>query len=713
MMVSWLTLSGNVGYAQERCATVPYQQRLSEKFQLPENEWQFEQWLHTKKVQRNAKRNHRIQSTYQIPVVIHIIHKGEAIGTGTNISNEQILSQLTVLNNDYQRLNADTVNTPTDFRAVAGSFNIEFVLAKQTPDGLPTSAIIRKAGTRTTWNPDLHDAELKALSYWPAEDYLNIWVCDLSGDYLGYAQFPVSNLPGLESYQSGLRTTDGVVFDYKAFGTNDVNPLFNLNAKYNKGRTATHEIGHFFGLRHTWGDNSLCTGTDYVDDTPNQKAATRTCPSTHPLSDDCTSAKMYQNFLDYTDDACMNLFTVGQVDRMTTILETAPRRASLLTSKALQEPELLDYDVAVTELLNIPIVSCASNVTPRVNITNTGKNTLHSITLRYQLDQHPPITRTFTDLEVASGDVITLSLDAFDVTEGKHQLYVIAEEPNGVVDVFEDNNDRILHFEVHSATEEIPLRKTFTNNEPLGNWTIINPTGGMNWAYHTIEDKPALRFNAYNNIQQGDESWLVSPILDMSQTTSPMVVFDLSYAYRQGADDIFKVMVFSACGSVLEEILFEEAGVTMANGRSSSIPWNPVLDSHWTTYTLSLRDYISTPNIRLAFIAKNHQGNNIYIRNVEFFVSEDKPQISTKYFSIYPNPTTEDFLKITLNLPDKQLAFVEVYNSFGQQVADLKIEHALNQTIHIDLPQAPSGIYYARVRTSSFTSRFQKVVIAR
>jgi gliding motility-associated-like protein len=192
--------------------------------------------------------------------------------------------------------------------------NIEFTLIE----------INRIKGSKPSWTIQDNE-ELKSLIYRAAEDYLNIWVCDLT-DYYGYAQFPLSTLPGIENSLTN-RLTDGVIISYKNFGSIDYGN-FDLDPAYNKGRTAVHEVGHFFGLRHLWGDAVGCGGTDYVIDTPSQSSQTSGCPI-HPQPD-CSTAKMFQNYMDFTDDACMNMFTKGQVDRMRIVLENSPRRASLL-----------------------------------------------------------------------------------------------------------------------------------------------------------------------------------------------------------------------------------------------------------------------------------------------------------------------------------------------------------------------------------------------
>ena len=143
---------------------------------------------------------------------------------------------------------------------------------------------------------------------------MNIWVCNLvDRGYLGYARFPESDLEGLET-SSTNRLTDGIVIHYKAFGSIDDGP-FSLDPSFNKGRTVTHETGHYMGLNHIWGDDDQCQGSDYVSDTPNQAGFTNGCPA-HPKIDNCGEVVMFQNFLDYSDDDCYTEFTPGQTQRM-------------------------------------------------------------------------------------------------------------------------------------------------------------------------------------------------------------------------------------------------------------------------------------------------------------------------------------------------------------------------------------------------------------
>lgn len=255
------------------------------------------------------------QSPIIIPVVVHIVYNNSV----QNISDEQVYSQIQVLNEDYSRLNSDKANTPKAFEGIAGNANITFKLAEVDPYGQSTTGITRTVTAVNKFYQDDDGVKFYAQgghNAWNTRRFLNIWVCNIWTRYngadeelLGYAQFPS------DFYTSP--NTDGVVINYKAFGRDG-----SAVAPYNKGRTATHEIGHWLNLRHIWGDDGYvgchCDGSDEVDDTPNQSVATGGCPS-FPLTDCCTMSSpgvMFMNYMDYSDDACLNMFTKGQVERM-------------------------------------------------------------------------------------------------------------------------------------------------------------------------------------------------------------------------------------------------------------------------------------------------------------------------------------------------------------------------------------------------------------
>ena len=310
-------------YAQEvsHCGEEQGRKEDLKSGRVSETDRQFEEWINSSEIRRKQV---VIEGTIRLPVVIHVIHNGEQVGTGTNISQAQILSQLQALNLDFSALNPDLANVPEDFRKISGSLPVIFELAATDPDGNPSNGIVRVQGTKTSYLRAEHPL-VKALSYWPAEKYINIWVCNIT-DYYGYTQFPISELPGIENAVTN-RLTDGILVNYRTFGSTAFGN-FNLIPTLNKGRILTHEMGHYFGLRHIWGDVLDCSGTDYVDDTPKQSSDTMGCPA-GPIQD-CEGTRMYQNYMDYTADACMGLFTRQQAERMLIVLTNSPRRVTLI-----------------------------------------------------------------------------------------------------------------------------------------------------------------------------------------------------------------------------------------------------------------------------------------------------------------------------------------------------------------------------------------------
>jgi len=312
----------------QKCATA----QLDSIHNIRHPEWKasrarMEQKLqdHIRSQKINPQRTSGTAAIYTIPVVVHVIHNTSSgeIG-GKNIPTQQILDQIAVLNEDYRRTNADTINTPSIYKSVAADVQIEFCLAVRDPSGDPTNGIRRVYNIQPSY--DAYDSAdeifLKGLSYWPSDQYLNIWVCDLEAGVLGFAQFPSDN-----SDNQGPATTDGVVIDFSTFGRNIA-----TSTKYNLGRTTTHEVGHWLDLIHIWGDASDCTGDDFCADVPSCSndfyAAKPSCLA--PMQ--CANTRMIQNYMDYSDDACMNMFSADQKARMQSAMAVSPRRIALQSS---------------------------------------------------------------------------------------------------------------------------------------------------------------------------------------------------------------------------------------------------------------------------------------------------------------------------------------------------------------------------------------------
>ncbi len=291
--------------AQRNCGTMDVLESQLEED--PKMEMKMEQIeAHFMNIENSGVRE--VNGVVNIPVVVHVIYNNST----ENISDAQVLSQIDVLNEDFRRTNSDADDTWSQ----ATDSEIEFCMATSDPFGNATTGIVRTSTSVSAFgtNDQMKFSSSGGADAWPTSDYLNIWVCDISGGILGYAQFP-----------GGAASTDGIVIDYQYFGT-----VGTASAPFDLGRTATHEVGHWLNLRHIWGDGS-CSVDDFVSDTPTSNAANYGCDVG---SSACGSVDMVQNYMDYSDDACMNLYTVGQRNRMRALFESGGYRSSLLNSSA-------------------------------------------------------------------------------------------------------------------------------------------------------------------------------------------------------------------------------------------------------------------------------------------------------------------------------------------------------------------------------------------
>lgn len=598
--------------AQQRCGTEEYQAVRQQNNPALEQRQRFEDWISKKLAAQQSgqqeQRNH--EATYKIPVVVHVIHNGEAVGTGTNISDAQIQSQINVMNKDFQRLNSDAASTPTEFLSVASSLDIEFILAKQDPFGAPTNGIQRAKGTQSTWTI-ADNATFKALSYWPAEDYFNIWVINIP-TFLGYAQLPVSNLPGLEDSPDD-RLTDGIIVHYTAFGSNyEGLGTFNLDSQFDKGRTATHEAGHFFGLRHIWGD-AFC-GTDYVDDTPLQTQETTGCP-THPQSTTCTipRVKMFQNYMDYSNDACMNIFTQGQIARMIVVLENSPRRFSLLNSEGANPPPVVSADLAILEVQNPTATFCGGTFTPTVLVKNIGTSIVTSAQIQLKINGVISQTKS-ASLTLATLDSATVNFDPVSQSTGSVLYEFDVLQVNGVADQLPGNDLIQISTSIPNGST-LPLSETFDSFPST--WSTENLDNGKTWEFKSFTgNQKAVYVNCYDYENEGAVDRLVTPIFDLTTATAASLKFDRAYAvYSSSNPDRLRVLVSTVCDfSMPGTEVFNKAGSNLATAPQSSSPFTPTT-AQWVNESISLNQFIGN-KIQIAFEVVNAWGNNVYLDNV-------------------------------------------------------------------------------------------------
>lgn len=317
--------------AQQKCATMEMDSLLRIKHPELGTLNEFERALQLKIVELKARQaaGRVTAEIITIPVIVHVVHNGENVGAGHNISEAQVKSQIETLNDDFRR-KINTRGYNTDSRGA--DIEIEFCLAQFDPNGrkMAEPGIDRVNGGKAAWARNDIEGVLKPSTSWDPNKYFNIWTLEFGSpdnNLLGYAQFPSqSGLGGIPT-NGGAANTDGVVIQYSSFGNVDKGTFPILKAPYNLGRTLTHETGHWLGLRHIWGDANC--GDDFCADTPTQASESRGCQKGRVS---CGTQNMVENYMDYSDDACFNIFTRDQKTRIRAVMELSTRRSSLLSS---------------------------------------------------------------------------------------------------------------------------------------------------------------------------------------------------------------------------------------------------------------------------------------------------------------------------------------------------------------------------------------------
>ena len=442
-----LLFLSNLSFSQVvRCYSDEMEVERKNQFPQLESRAQFEEWINS---EINAPNQNRIiGGVFQIPVVFQVIHNGEAVGSGSNLSYAAIQSQLDVLNEDFRKmLGTNGYNT----NPVGADTEIEFCMAKRRPDGsaFPNGEDGVNRISRSTagfsappFSTTYIDATIKPYTFnngtatatrgWHPGKYMNIWLCDISGGILGYAQFPESPLGGMGCGATAT-ATDGVVFLYNSIGKSAVT---GFAGPYNEGRTATHEIGHWLGLRHIWGDGG-CTVDDFCNDTPEAASANYGCPTG---TNSCTSAP----------DAGV----------------------SLINSDACIPPNL--NDVSVIDITNPKGDNCPGSMSPIVTIKNRGSNNLTSAVVNYKIDNGSVLSFTYSG-NLTPSSTANVTLPASTTYLGTHRLTAYTTLPNGVTDPSPEVDTVEIDFVVSNGTSA-PYTQNFESDvfPPDIKWVVEN-----------------------------------------------------------------------------------------------------------------------------------------------------------------------------------------------------------------------------------------------
>ncbi len=624
-LLSLFVLIYGIGFAQKdhrTCATNEvHQQYLAtnpdavKKYEEIEN--RIQQWISNSETNGNKS-----PAIITIPVVIHVLYNNAT----QNISNAQLLSQIDVLNEDFRKLNADISLLPSVWQTTAGDAQIEFCLASRDPNGNPTTGITRTATSTSSFssNNNIKFNATGGKDAWPRDQYLNFWVGNLSGGLLGYAQFP-----------GGAANTDGIVCLYSAVGR-----VGTLVANYNKGRTATHEIGHWLNLRHIWGDANC--GNDFVADTPTQQTANTGCPSFPKVT--CSNGPngdMFMNYMDYTYDACMYMFSNGQNARMLAALNTT--RASLLTSQGCAVPT--PFDAGISNIISPTGTSCQINYTPQVTLNNYGSTTLTSVIINYQVDGGTIQTQNWTGT-LTQGNSANITLPVISVGTGTHSFTAFTSAPNGGTDGNNANNSSTSNFDVlpFVAGQPIPFTEGFeTATFPPGGWTLLNPDLNNTWTrlagpsgFGTSSACTRMdNYSGSTNIA-GQFDILQSPPLNFGAALATLQMeFNVAYArYNSTYSDSLFVDASDDCGSTWVRLYGKGSNPGLATAPDQTGSFLPA-NNEWRKETIGLNAYVGKSGVRFRFISRSGWGNNIYLDDINLYAQSVLP-VELLFFAAHP-----------------------------------------------------------------------------
>jgi PKD repeat protein len=634
--------------------------------------------------------SYKYSQTRIIPVVFHVIHTDG----DENISLAQIQDQINILNTDYRRRNKDTVNTPGPFRNVAIDTDIEFRLAQKDPNGQCTQGVVR------IYSPLTNNARdnVKDLSSWPSDRYLNIWtvksIINTSGPgtVLGYAQFPGGKIANY----------DGVVLRSDVIGS--IGSAASSFGASEGGRTATHEVGHWLNLYHTWGDKSGCQGTDEVSDTPPQETASSGCPN-FPFTDACSptgSGIMFMNYMDYTDGNCLNLFTAGQKVRMDYTL--ANLRSSVVDSQ----------NLASTGTEGSAPQQCPPVADFRMSNTMVCPGT--SILLQDQSYNGTPTSFLWS---FPGGNPAVSSLPNPNVIYALPGKYDITLKVSNQAGTNYYTRKEAITVNDPMATYTAPFKEDFeTDDFPGTDWKIINEDNGNTWerttsSTHTRDGRLSIQ-NFQANIPLLKDI-LISPSLDLSGLTSPHLSFKIAYAKTKATNsDKMSVYISKTCGQNWSLIApFPKAGDTLATAdimTDDFIP-NPL---QWRLENLDLAPKLFTgskSNVRFKFEFQNGGGNNVYLDDIHVDNGPSPSNVeSLPDLSFYPNPATHD-VYMAFNLYEAAVCSLTVLDPMGKEFLVFVKQSFLpgEHRYHIDAVTDP-GFYFVKMVVGK-TTYINKLVL--
>jgi len=657
-----------------------------------------------RKIQDYINNNHRSweNEIITIPTVIHIIYHNDE----ENLPDSIIYSQMDVLNEDFRRLNADTINTPDYFKPVASDMRFEFCLATRDPEGNPTNGITRTYTdvTQFAYNSGnyevitrMHFDSKGGKNIWNRDEYMNVWVINLnnSSGVLAFAY-----LPGADP------AVDGIVCDYEYFGKPGL-----ADPPYGLGRTMTHEVGHWLNLYHTFNDSegSFCSD-DFVEDTPPQLQANFTC-YTFPHSTCDNVSDMYMNYMDYPGDDCTNMFTIGQTARSHAAVHIM--RSSILNSTACQP--IADNDIKLSSI-DEPFSSyCFSNYVPIfISIKNNGLNEVNSLKIGYSVNEQvsSEVTEWTGSLQVGES-VSGIFLGIPEIPNGLHLLKVFTYLPNEQPDSY-PKTDTLAKMITIGAGIPAPFTETFTTPFPDNGWSLYDEANAVPWQqiFEVVSSDGQIGgvmsvkndFSDYFEVEGSIDDFF-SPNIDLLNFSDAQLSFDVSYRFTDDKADALSVLASPFCSPPYEE-LFNKSGATLST-RTAPTPQSA---TDWRTETIDLTAYAGQ-SVHLLFRNTTAGGNwlmidNIRVTGTEFPVNSlDELGIGEIIVKLFPNPVIEDKFSLFIFNPKQiQDCKLEIFNIQGQKIwlQNLKLQSGQN-ILPVNISSLRKGIYFVQFHTPDQT----------
>lgn len=632
--------------------------------------------------------------TYTVPIVFHIVLTKPAI-----VTDAQIMQQLKILNEDFAGTDPDSTGIPSFFRPLHGKGNIQFCLAQRTPMGDITNGIERTVTTTTSFIAEKNGVKHTSsggVDLWDESKYYNVWVCELSNDILGYATFPTD----------GETTEQGVAIHYKSLpgGT-----YYASYANYDGGKTLTHETGHYFNLYHIWGDdsnspNGNCSGSDFVEDTPNQADATIGC-YTGVHTDACTTSGngiLYEDYMDYSNDQCLLVFTPEQMDRMQTALLTY--RTTLLAANGCTPVVLHQFDAQARVIAAPPARICSNSFSPAITIKNKGSQLLASVIISTVVDNGTPVNYTWNGTLV-SQDTATVSLASVTVSEGVHTVQIYTSFPDGATDQDKTNDTLTTTVQYYAPGQSVSESFEGTVFPPPG-WDIVNPDNAITWqkvSTAATTSTNSVMINNFNYTANGQQDYLRLPTINLSGKDSAFFTFTVAAAtftdtsITNNSWDTLEVLISTDCGLSYAS-LYKKWGATLVTHAKANTSFFIPSASEWRKDSVNLTPYINSGNILLAFRNTTENENNIYLDDVNVRTITINPNLRAAGFLVTPNPATSK-IQVQFYPNPTGLRGIGLYNLMGQKLAQIDTPSSgLASTLYtFDINPYPAGMYVVRV----------------